>query len=378
MPERSSAETFQLRFLLFAVVAVSLLFLWMIRAFLVPLLLAALAAALLGPVHRWIAARLGGRPVPASALTVLLTLVLVIGPLVGLLSLVVAQAVEITQEVTPWVQTQIENPDAITRLVKRIPFVDEVLIGGLLPERERLLEGVGNAIQAVGGVLVDGAAAAGRMTATFFLNLFIFLYTLFFFLLGGGRILDRMLYYTPLGPEDEAVVIGRFVSVTRATLKGSLMIGGLQGLLAGVAFWAAGIQGAAFWGTIMLVLSVIPGLGAPLVWVPATLWLLGSGQVWAGALLGAWCAAVVGSVDNVLRPRLVGSDAKMSDLMILLSTLGGISLFGAAGFVLGPIVAAVFVTLWDVYGRAFAPMLPATAAGTGAGTLEGEAEETPR
>lgn len=379
MPERSRAETFQLRFLLFAVVAVSLLFLWMIHEFLVSLLLAALAAALLGPVHRGLAARLGGREVPAAALTVLLTLLLVIGPLVGLLSLVVAQALEITQAVTPWVESQIEQPDRITRLVERIPFVDELLVGGLLPEREKVLEAVGNAVQAMGSVLVDGVAAAGRMTARFFFQLFIFLYTLFFFLLGGRAILDRMLYYAPLDAADEEVVIGRFVSVTRATLKGSLVIGGLQGLLAGLAFWAAGIQGAAFWGTVMVVLSVIPGVGAPLIWVPAVLWLLGSGQTTAGVLLGAWCAAVVGSIDNLLRPRLVGSDAKMSDLMILLSTLGGISLFGAVGFVLGPIVAAVFVTLWDVYGRAFAELLPATApaAGRDEGLLASDASDDP-
>jgi predicted PurR-regulated permease PerM len=358
VPERSDAETFQLRFLLAAVLAVSLLFLWMVRDFLVPLLLAALAAALLGPLYRALVRGLGGRPIPAAVLTVLLTLVLVIGPLVGLLGMVVAQALEITEAVTPWVQEQVERPDRITALLERLPFADDLLASGLLPERERVIEGVGNAVRAMGAVLVEGVAAAGRMTARFFLLLFVFLYALFFFLLGGRRILDRMLYYAPLDAEDEAVVVGRFVSVTRATLKGSLMIGAIQGVLAGLAFWAAGVPGAAFWGTVMLVLSVIPGAGAPLVWVPATLWLLGSGEILTGALLGVWCAAVVSSVDNLLRPRLVGSDAKMSDLMILLSTLGGISLFGAVGFVLGPIVAAVFVTLWDVYGRAFAPWLP--------------------
>ncbi|MEN8162002.1 MAG: AI-2E family transporter, partial [Myxococcota bacterium] len=120
--------------------------------------------------------------------------------------------------------------------------------------------------------------------------------------------------------------------------------------------------GAAFWGTVMMVLSVIPGVGAPLIWVPAAIWLFATGQTGAGIGLTIWCGAVVGSVDNVLRPRLVGNDAKMSDLMILLSTLGGIALFGAVGFVLGPIVGAVFVTIWEVYGRTFSHVLPAARA----------------
>jgi predicted PurR-regulated permease PerM len=207
---------------------------------------------------------------------------------------------------------------------------------------------------------VDGAAAAGRTTAAFFLQLFIMLYAMFFFLHQGPEILDRILRLAPLGPDDEERVLERFTSVTRATLKGSLLIGGLQGFLAGVAFWMAGIQGAAFWGTVMMVLSVIPGIGAPIVWIPATLWLFGTGQTLSAVLLGLWCGAVVGSVDNVLRPRLVGSDASMSDLMILLSTLGGIGLFGPLGFVVGPILAAVFSTVWDLYGEAFDAILPAT------------------
>ncbi|MCA9738411.1 MAG: AI-2E family transporter, partial [Gemmatimonadetes bacterium] len=169
---------------------------------------------------------------------------------------------------------------------------------------------------------------------------------------------DRMLYLLPLSPEDENRLVERFVSVTRATLKGSMVIGILQGALAGVAFWLAGVQGAAFWGTVMVVLSVIPGVGAALVWIPAVLYLLAVGSVGAGIGLGIWCAVVVGTIDNFLRPKLVGRDTKMSDLLILLSTLGGIVFFGAVGFILGPIVAAVFVTVWDVYGKTFRDILP--------------------
>ena len=210
----------------------------------------------------------------------------------------------------------------------------------------------------MGSLVVDGLAAAGRGTARFILQLFIFLYAIFFFLLSGRETLDRILHLSPLNDEDEEQIMDRFLSVTRATLKGSLLIGGIQGVMVGVALSLAGVPGAAFWGTIVVVLSVIPGVGAPIVWLPAVLWLISTGELTAAGGLAAWCALVVGSIDNVLRPRLVGSDAKMSDLMIMISTLGGISLFGPVGFIVGPVVAALFVTFWDVYGRAFADSLP--------------------
>ena len=139
-----------------------------------------------------------------------------------------------------------------------------------------------------------------------------------------------------------------------------MIIGILQGGLAGLAFWVVGIEGSVFWGTIMTVLSVIPGVGTALVWVPAAVYLVATGSVVAGVGVTVFCAAVVGSVDNFLRPRLVGKDTQMHDLLILFSTLGGLFLFGVVGFILGPILAALFVTVWDIYGTAFRDVLPST------------------
>jgi predicted PurR-regulated permease PerM len=154
--------------------------------------------------------------------------------------------------------------------------------------------------------------------------------------------------------------VEKFVSVSRATLKGTVIIGVIQGTLAGMALAVAGIQGAAFWGTIMTVLSIIPGVGTALVWLPAAIFLMATGSVASGVVLIVFCGAVVGSVDNFLRPRLVGKDTQMHDLLILFSTLGGLLLFGVVGFILGPILAALFVTVWDIYGAAFRDMLPGT------------------
>ena len=153
-------------------------------------------------------------------------------------------------------------------------------------------------------------------------------------------------------------MLTQFASITRATVKGTLVIGVIQGALAGVAFWAAGIEGAALWGTIMTILSIIPGIGAALVWVPAVIILFITGQSLTAILLAVWCAAVVGTVDNFLRPVLVGRDAKMPDLLILIGTLGGLFLFGLIGFIVGPIVCGLFLTVWDIYGTTFKAVLP--------------------
>jgi predicted PurR-regulated permease PerM len=197
---------------------------------------------------------------------------------------------------------------------------------------------------------------------------------MFFFLLDGREILRRVLYYLPLAPAEEAQLLERFVSVTRATLKGSLLIGIIQGALGGVAFLVAGVPGAALWGTVMVVLSLVPAIGAAAVWVPAVLYLFLDRRVGAAVALLAWCVLVVSTVDNLLRPRLVGRDARMSDLLILISTLGGIVVFGAVGFIVGPIVAALFVTIWHIYGDTFRDWLPAVPADLAGRAVRGDPE----
>jgi predicted PurR-regulated permease PerM len=181
---------------------------------------------------------------------------------------------------------------------------------------------------------------------------------MFFFLIDGKAILDKILSYVPLSNADKNRLSGKFVTVSRATIKGTLVIGIVQGGLAGLGFAIAGLQGSVFWGTMMTVLSIIPGLGTAIVWVPGVIYLLASGHVTAGILLGLFCALIVGSIDNFLRPRLVGRDVKMHPLLILFGTLGGVFFFGVVGVIVGPIIAAVFVTIWDICGVVFRETVP--------------------
>lgn len=355
MPQPSfDVERFRKAFLLLLVICISLGFLMMIRGFLTALLLAAIFSALCQPLHRRLVRWMGGRAAPATLAMLFIVLVGIIGPLLAFLGIVAAQAVEVSTAIRPWIEQQMSNPGG-SSLSQHVELPDF-----LAPYEAQVYAKVGQLAARLGQFLFDSLAAATRGTASFLFLLFVMLYAMFFFLRDGAAILNRILYYMPLESSDELRMVEKFVSVTRATLKGSLVIGIVQGGLAGGAFAVIGIEGAAFWGTVMAVLSIIPGVGTALVWVPAAIYLAISGQATASIGLTIWCVAVVGTVDNVLRPTLVGRDTQMSDLLIMLSTLGGLVLFGPTGLVVGPIIAALFVTVWELYGEAFADYLPTT------------------
>jgi len=305
------------------------------------------------PVYLSIVRRYRGRRNLASLTTLFLIVLLIILPLGGLMGIITAQAIKVGQSVTPWVQKQISEPGTFYELLEDIPFYDRIV-----PYRETILRKAGEMVGGVSSFLINSLSSATVGTVNFLFTIFVFLYTMFFFLIDGEKLLTKILYYLPLQDHDERRILEKFTSVTRATLKGTAVIGILQGGLAGFAFWVVGIPSSVFWGAIMTVLSIIPGIGTALIWGPAAIILAASGHIAKAAGLAVFCAIVVGSVDNVLRPKLVGKDTQMHELMIFFGTLGGIVMFGVMGIIIGPIVAALFVTIWDIYGVAFKDILP--------------------
>jgi predicted PurR-regulated permease PerM len=351
-------------FVLFLVVVVSAVFLYMIRGFIVTVLMAAIFSALAYPLFTRVLPVVRGSRGAASVLTLLIVLLVVVVPLVLFLSVVAAEAVSISQSVTPWVTEQLREPGGLGRFLERVPYLSQ-LQEHFRAYNAQILEKLGELAGRVSSFLVNSLSAATKGTVGFFFQLFLMAYAMFFFLFGGGSGLRRALALLPLPESDADLLVGKFVSVARATLKGTFVVGLVQGGLAGLAFAVVGIHGATFWGTIMVVLSIIPGIGTALVWVPAVIFLFATGNTAAAIGLAIWCAVVVGTVDNFLRPKLVGADTKMPDLLILLSTFGGLSMVGAVGLVLGPIVAAVFIAVWQIYGKAFGDVLAAEAAPVG-------------
>jgi predicted PurR-regulated permease PerM len=272
----------------------------------------------------------------------------VILPLIGILGVVLNQAMRVTGSITPVVERFISEPTYLDQQLERVPGIQFIE-----PYRTEIVTRAGDIVNAVGGFLIGSLSNTTRGTVSFIFHFFILLYTIFFLLVDGPDMLRRILSYLPLTQNDGERMKERFVSVTRATIKGTIVIGILQGTMSGVAFWVVGIPDVVFWTVVMILLSILPLIGAALVWIPAAIILAATGQVMQAVLLVLFCALIVGSVDNVLRPRLVGRDTKMHDLMILFSTLGGLIVFGPVGFIIGPVLAGLFVTSWEIFGSAY-------------------------
>ncbi len=344
---------------LLLVTGVSVIFTVMVRGYLMTLLLAGVFSSLSQPIFRRFLKWTRDRRALSSALTLAMILLIVIIPLAIILSIVVAQAVQVGQAVGPWIQQTLSQPAVLLDGLDNLPFGEY-----LLDYQDDIVTGIGNLVSGLSSLLVNSVSQVTSSTVQAVFLFFIFLYTMFFFIKDGEKLMDTILYYLPLEDEPERKLLDHFTSVSRATLKGTLLIGIIQGSLAALGFWVAGISSVAFWGLLMTVLSIIPLIGASLVWIPAVVILAIGGRIGAAISLGLYCGILVGTVDNILRPILVGKDTKMHELFILLSTLGGISLFGIWGVIIGPIIAALFISIWDLYGKTFAEYLPAVVTAT--------------
>ena len=338
---------FRRAFLILMVVLISILFLWMIRTFLITILLAALFSGVAYGLHKRFARWFGGRERIAAILTLLVVLALVVTPLLLVAAAVANEALRINETIQPRL-AQLSQPGEFDRWLRALP-----VYAWVEPYREQIVARAGELIGSAGTFVFNALSATTGATVLFIFHFVVMLYTMFFFLTDGPKLVRTTMAYLPLADADKDRMLDKFVSVTRATLKGTILIGLAQGVLGGVAFWVVGIEAAIFWGTVMTVLSIVPGVGGALVWVPAAIVLIATGSVWQGIALALFCGLVVGSVDNLLRPILVGRDTQMHELLIFFSTLGGLIAFGAMGFILGPILAALFLTVWEMFGVAF-------------------------
>ncbi|MDX9834428.1 MAG: AI-2E family transporter [Desulfobulbus sp.] len=339
--------------LLVLVLLISVLFLGMIRQFLMPIFMAGLFSAMLRPAHRWLTAKLDGRNTTASVLIVIGVAVLMLGPLTLLIGVVVGQAIGVSQSVTPWVQAFINEPTTMTTYLEKIPYYNEIL-----PYKNVIVEKAGAAVGNISTFLINGLSSFTKVTVSAVFGTVIMLYVMFYFFTMGEALLHKILYFLPLHDREERRLLQRFTSVTAATMKGTLVIGAMQGTICGLAFAFAGIEGPVFWGTLMAVMSLIPAFGTAIIWLPALLILVLQGEYWGAVILGVLCGVVAGNLDNFLRPRLVGKDTQMHDLFVLFGTLGGISMFGVLGIIIGPIISALFITIWEIYGKVFGAYLP--------------------
>jgi predicted PurR-regulated permease PerM len=333
---------------LFFIIAVSALFFYMIRGFLMAILLAAIFSSLAQPLYKWISHRVKGRKNFASMITIVIIFLIFFIPIGVLLGLVANEAVKMSSNVKPWIDNLINQPNALEKLTQYYPQLNF-----LHSYHNIILEKAGELVGKISNTLVSGVSSVTFRTLNFIFQFFLFFYATFFFLSDGSNMLKKMVSYIPLSESSINRILDRFTSVSRASIKGTLVIGIIQGVLQGTAFAVMGIESAIFWGTVMVFASIIPVVGTALVWFPAVIILALTGHMVKAVILMIFCSLVVGSIDNLMRPWLVGRDTEMHELMILFSTLGGLSLFGIIGFIIGPVVASLFITAWDIYEETF-------------------------
>ncbi len=335
-------------FLLLLLAASSIAFGWLIGPFIGAILWGVIAAILFKPLNDRLLATMPGRRNLAAAATLLIIVAVGVIPAMLLGAALLSQATTIYGQ---FQSGQIDFGRGFVEAERHLPqmvrdWLADLGLSDFAAVRERITRGVANSLQTLAGQAFN----VGQSAFAFFLSLGVMLY-LTFFLLRDGRALTAIVERSlPLPVDQRLLLVSRFIAVVRATIKGSMIVAILQGLIGGIVFWSLGIGGALLWGVAMAIFSLFPAIGTGLVWVPVTAYLLATGDVWRGAALFACGFFIISSVDNIVRPILVGRDARMPDYVVLIATLGGFELMGFNGFVIGPVIAALFLAAWEIFG----------------------------
>jgi len=327
--------------------AITLAFAWVLYPFYGAVLWALVVAVLFAPVYRRLLQSMPGRPSLAAAITVLIIIAMVILPL----TMVAASLAQEASGLFAKIQSGEYNFGSyLQRIFDALPAWATGLIERFnLTDLSKLREKLTSGLMTGGQILAPQALSIGMNTFEFVIRLGIMLYLLFFLLRDGKALAEVIREAIPLRSEQKAALFTRFADVVRATVKGGILVAMAQGTLGGIAFWFLGIHAALLWAVLMAFLSLIPAIGATLVWLPVAIYFLATGAIWQGVGLILYGVLVIGLVDNLLRPFLVGKGSKLPDYVVLISTLGGIEVFGLNGFVIGPLIAAMFMVSWEIF-----------------------------
>jgi predicted PurR-regulated permease PerM len=330
--------------------AVTAAFGWVLSPFFGAVFWAVVLALLFTPLHRRILARTGQRRTLAALLTLILIVLVVCLPLALISVNLVGEIIGITQRVR---SGQINFAAYGQQILRALPGWARNGLAHLgLTSPSGVLDKISGALAQGGQFLASRTLTIGQNAFQFLVSFVVMLYLLFFLLRDGAYLTALLRRSIPLGQAQTRYLLGKFTTVVRATVKGNILIALVQGVLGGIAFAVLGIQGAVFWSVVMAFLSLLPAVGASLVWAPVALYLLAAGSIWQGCALVFWGVVVIGLSDSLLRPLLVGKNTRIPDYLVLISTLGGMSLFGINGFVIGPTITALFIAVWSLFNDA--------------------------
>jgi predicted PurR-regulated permease PerM len=326
---------------------VTLAFGWILLPFWGAVFWGVIIAILFAPLQRLLVRRLGQRRTWAALATLAIIILIVTPPLILITATLVQEGSGVYARMK---SGELDFGRFFQQIVAALPpwftqLLDRFGIGNLGDIERRLTTAVAEASQ----LIATQVLGIGQNTLQFVVGFFIALYLAFFLLRDGPALAQRLKTAIPLDERHKHALAQKFATVIRATVKGNIVIAIIQGTLGGLALWVLDVRGALLWAVLMAFLSLLPAVGAGLIWGPVAVYLLVTGSVIQGVGLIAFGVLVIGMVDNVLRPILVGKDTRMPDYVVLISTVGGLAVFGINGFIIGPVIAAMFIAVWDIY-----------------------------
>lgn len=328
---------------------VTLLFGYVLKPFFFAIFWAVLLSAVFAPLNGWLRRKIANRNLSAG-LTLMAVLIMLILPVGFVLTLLVGETIDLYQSINSngkaWM-------DTLTGIFNSV--ISHPLLARFNLDQQWMTDKSVEFLKTATEFLFKNLSALTQNTLLFLVQFAVMIYCLFYFMRDGERLMDTVARYVPVDEQHIRTLISEFVLTSKATLKVTFVIGGIQGFLGGVIFYVTGIERALVWGVLMIGCSIIPALGSAIIWAPAGIIMLLLGHIWQGVTILVFGAFVISMVDNLLRPILLGNDIQMHPLLIFLSTLGGIAVFGFSGFVLGPVIAAFFLAIWKLWPELYQP-----------------------
>ncbi len=350
MKNTASASLVENGFLQLLVIAATVAFAWLIGPFVGAILWGVIAAIVAAPLHALLLRLMPNRRNLAAVATLAIIIAVAIIPA---LLLSVALLEEASTVFAQLKTGEIDLTRAFVDIERRLPDVVRHWLGNVgLTDFAALQSRIGQGIATSFKSIAGQAFAMGQSTFSFFVALSVMLYLTFFLLRDGSALVSTIERSLPLPAVQRRLLIARFVSVVRATIKGSVVVATLQGVIGGLIFWFLGVGGALLWGVAMAIFSLFPAIGTGLIWAPVAIYLFATGDTLRASILFLCGFVIISSVDNIVRPILVGRDARMPDYLVLIATLGGFVLMGFNGFVIGPVIAAMFMAVWEIFSDA--------------------------
>ncbi|MEI7890382.1 MAG: AI-2E family transporter [bacterium] len=338
-------KNFNVNFFFLVLIGVSVVTFFIFQPFFIAIILAAIFAVIFQKPFKFFLKITGERERVSAFLTAIFGIVIFVGLFFGVVGLVVNEITTLYQKVS--VEQGFSGQkyfDNLTLNVNSNPLLRSLGVDNLINK-----ESVAKSVSQLGqGAIVIFQKTYQSIANFLFLSLVMF-FTLYYFLISGKKLVSKIMLLSPLKDAHEKILIEKFISMSRATIKGTLVIGFIQGTIGAILFTIVGVPSAIVWGVVMVFLSLIPMFGTGLVWLPAGIIMLSLGHIWQGVTILAVGMGIISTIDNFLKPKLVGKDTQMHPLLVFFATLGGISMIGFLGFIIGPIIVALFIALWDIY-----------------------------